>query len=178
MDANKKKKGIPDYAKLFETLSKKDFLNNIFLSPRFIKIFSSFWRNDLDNKTEKISQIFDYYHKDDLYKYFKINHLLHKNKPKLEYIFTLFHLLTDLAKYMSVSDTVKLNDKHFCDPIYIYNQSPNVVPEFNNLIRDFFYCGYSLRDIRIMYGYNPENFKNLLKKVYQEDLTPLDITKN
>jgi hypothetical protein len=177
MDANNRKKSIPDYAKLFKTLSKKHFLNKIFFSKKFVKNFSSFWKNDLDSKIKKIGQIFDYYHEDDLYEYFKINHSLHKNKPKFEYMFTLFSLLTDLARYMSIDDTTEIKDFYCSEPIYVYNQSPDVTPELSNLIRDFFYCGYSLRDIRIMYGYNPENFKKLLKKVYQEDLTPLDITK-
>lgn len=176
MQSSKIKKKIPNYKNLFETLNKKQFLYFIFCDPRFAELYSSAWDNSLTSKCKKLSEIFTYFNKDDLYKYFEINHSLHKNKSKLKYIFTLFHLLTDLSSSVSPSDFEELKDIYTSDSIYIYNQSPDVIPELNNIIRDLFYCGYSLKEIRIKYGYNPKYFRQVLKKVYQEDLTPLDIT--
>ena len=176
MDITKISRNVPHYGELFEKLSKRDFLNQIFFNPRFARTYCYFWDIDLDKKVKTLYQIFAYFDEDDLHRYFEINHFFHKDKPKFEYAYTLFHLLTDLSKYISVDEFDTLEDIYPSEPIYIYNQSPNVVPELNNIARDLFYYGYSLRDVRINYGYNPEYFKEVLKELYQEELLPLDIT--
>lgn len=176
MDISKIPRSVPHYGKLFETLPKRVFLGHIFFNPRFARTYSYFWDINLDNKIKTLSQIFAYFDEDDLYKYFEINHSFHKDKPKFEYAYTLFHLLTDLSKDISTEEFVPLNDVYPCNPIYIFNQSPNVAPEVANMARDILYNGYSIRDVRIMYGYNPEYYKDMLKMVYQEELLPLDIT--
>ena len=175
MDISKIPRKIPNYNQLFEILPKKKFLNSIFISPRFVKTYAFFWSADFNNKIKMLNQVFTYYDEDDLYQYFKINHSLHKDKSKYDYILTLFHLITDLHKYSSPNVFID-NNNEYCDPIYIYQQSPNVTPEKYNIVRDLIYYGYSAKDVRIKFGYNPKNFKKILKELYQEELLPLDIT--
>jgi hypothetical protein len=176
MDISKIPKKIPDYNKLFEKLSRKNFLIKIFVSPRFARTYAFFWASAIENKIKMLNQVFTYYNEDDLYKYFEINHLLHKDKSKYDYIFTLFHLITDLHRYSSEDNFSKLEDVYFSDPIYIYRESSAIEPEKYNLIRDLVYYGQAPRDIRDKFKYNSKNFKKLLKKIYQEELLPLDIT--
>lgn len=174
MDISKIPRKIPDYKSLFEKLPKKIFLAKIFISPRFARTYAFFWRTPIESKIKLLNQVFNYYDEDDLWKYFEINHSLHKDKSKHDYIFTLFHLITDLYKY---SFEENLIENTFCsNPIFIQKETDKVEPEKYNLIRDLYYYNFSLRDIRIKYGYNSENFKKLLKKIYQEELLPLDIT--
>lgn len=178
MDISKIPKKIPDYNKLFEKLSKKNFLIKIFISPRFARTYAFFWASSIESKIKMLNQVFTYYNEDDLYKYLEINHSLHKDKSKYDYIFTLFHLITDLHRYSFDQNFVESQEDIEVKPVYIYKEIEKVEPEKYNLIRDLYYCGLSLKDIRIKYGYNPDNFKKLLKKIYQEELLPLDINKN
>ena len=176
MRFKKSKKSMPDYSKLFETLPKKEFLFKIFFNKRFAEIFSCCWDINLENNIKKINQIFAYFHEDDLYKYFEINHSIHKDKPKLKYLFCLFQLLTDLHDSTSAQDFIELEDIYFSNSIYIYYQYPKVIPELGNISRDILYYGYTPRDARDNYGYNSKYFNKVLKKIYQEELLPLDIT--
>jgi hypothetical protein len=176
MDTNKISRNIPNYSQLFEKLDRKAFLDHIFINPRFAKTFSFFWKADLDNKTKQLHQTFTYFHEDDLYKYFEINHSFHKDKSKYVYTFALFHLLTDLYQDISVEEFVPLEDVYTSQPILIFNQSSKSIPELVNITRDLLYIGKSLREVRSEYGYNSKYFKQVLKKIYQEELLPLDIT--
>lgn len=176
MDITKIPKAWPHYGELFEKLPKRSFLGHIFINPRFARTFANYWRVNLDSKIDLLHQIFTYFDEDDLYRYFEINHSFHKDKSKYDYAFSLFRLLTDLSQDISTEEFVPLEDIYPADPIFIFNESPDVIPEVANMARDLLYIGEKLKDVRIRYGYNSENFKKMLKAVYQEELLPLDIT--
>jgi hypothetical protein len=174
MAIKKRNKPIPDYKDLFNHLPRKQFLGSIFLRSSFIiRMATRFNMNPLP-LTKNFNQLFNYYHEDDLYQFFKINHSLHKDKSKYDYLFTLYLLIADLYRDIPSDEFVEYKYNIQAKPEYVYYS--NTYPELSNIARDFFEYGFHRGEIKERYGVDFITFQKRILGVYQEGLLPLDIT--
>lgn len=167
---------VLDYKNAFETLSPKMFLGIIFFTPRFTQLLCSRWDMDYSNKIRQVSQLFNYYHEDDLYEFFRINHSLHKDKSKDDYLFQLFILIQDLLKDISPDDFVELKGDLIAPPTEIYIDSSKHKSYLVNISREFFVYGFYVHELKKRHGYDHPYLMAALKKIYQRELLPIDIS--
>ena len=165
---------VLDFKHLFETSSKREFLGIIYYAYNMIKHNCSRNKINFKSRLDRLDQVFNYFHEDDLYMFFKINHELHKDKSKFDYIFSIYSLFTDLISQTPEIEFVQLDEELIATPKYIHYGTG--LPFLVNLSRDFFI--YNLDTLHI---FNKEElcfheYKTFLKEIHQEGLIPLDIS--
>ena len=159
----------PDLKKMYQTLSAREFINYILLHPYLSKRVASHWKASYEKKLVDSYKIYDYYHIDDLCKYFEINHELNKDKDLQGYRTALIHLVLDLANQIPKENFVALEEEPETGPIYVEGHTTEL-PFISNIAHDFFY-GINLNDI-----YRNDHYQDILKRIYQKGLMPLDIS--
>jgi hypothetical protein len=169
----KKNNKILDYKVLFKTLSPKDFLKSIFFSINFTKQNCTKHKIDFTYRMQKVNQVFNYFHEDDLYKYFKINHEFHKDKSKLEYVNSLYLLMSDLISQIPSVEFYPLENNLIAKPIYLHQAK--YIPQLLNILRDFLDY-YDTEDIMKKESLLFFEYKAFLKEIYQKELLPIDIS--
>lgn len=168
----KKPHRVLDYKVLFETLSPREFLGDIFFSHHFTVFNCIKHKIDFKYRFKAVNRVFSYFHEDDLYRYFQINHSLHKDKSKYEYINTLCTLMSDLIDQTPSIEFTPLEDQA-ATPTYVYYDKE--LPKLSNIARDFY--GHS--EVKLILRKEVLQFKEYkehLKEIYQRELLPLDIT--
>jgi hypothetical protein len=180
MVMKKKKKrlnqSVVHYSDLFEKAKDKDFLDLIF-SSNFIFRYSSHWNMMYGKVAVKLLQVRSYFHDDDLYQYFKINHLLNKDKSKKSYEDSLFKLVTSLSLHVYIDDDVNYLETNVSpEYIYGYELKSKLTPASISFARDYFYYGYDFEDLKAKYGLRYNYLIKKLKEIYQLELLPVDIS--
>jgi hypothetical protein len=163
-----------NYKEMFETLPPKQFLGCIFFVPNFARLLSIRMKASYENKVRELSHLFNYFHEDDLYEYFRLNHVLHKDKSKEDYLYQLFILIYDLLKDISLEEFEPLEFEQYANPIYIYNS--HYSSELLNITRDVLIYGFYSQEVRKKHTLTYDVFIESLKEIYQEGLLPLDIS--
>jgi hypothetical protein len=159
----------PDFKKLYETLSAREFTNYVLLHPYLSRRAASHWKTSYEKKLIDFYKVHDYYHMEDLYKYFEINHELNKDKEVQEYRTALIHLILDLAEQIPKEDFISLEEDLEAGPAYVYGHTTEL-PFISNIAHDFFY-GIDINQL-----YRMDHYLDILKRIYQKGLMPLDIS--
>lgn len=167
-----------DYKELFETSSPEYFLSYIFLTPHFIRAMSIYWDNSYEDKVHKLALLYNYYHDDDLYEFFRVNHILNKDRPKDEYKKQLFALVSELWNDIpkdSSLNFVQLSESLKASPEYLYYFDLDMPPERINIARDFLVLGLSPMEVRKKHSLQHYSFIEAMKEVRQNELVPLSL---
>lgn len=161
-----------DYSKLFQTLSKKDFINFIFHTPFVAIHYSRTYVVSYISVMNRIDKIVNFFHEDDLYSYFDINHSLHKHLDKYGYTNAVFRVITDLYSQVLPNEEYvsDLEDREF----YIFIEPRHSNNSIVSLWRDLFYYGYSERDLKNFHSKGSVERK--LLEIHQSDFHPIDIS--
>lgn len=167
---------ILDYRHLFETSSPKDFLRNIFFSYNFTRHNSIRYKLDFKSRMNRIIQVFNYFDEDDLYIYFKINHDLHKNKSKYDYLNSLYVLVSELMSQTPKDDFFELDFDLISDPSYIFHFYSELDPKIINFARDFLLYGYDYKEVRVLHSLQFQDYRDSIEETYQKELLPIDMS--
>jgi hypothetical protein len=159
----------PDFKKLYETLSAREFTDYVLLHPYLSRRAASHWKASYEKKLIDFHKVYNYYHSEDLYKYFEINHELNKDKESQSYRTALIHLILDLADQIPKEEFILLEEELETGPVHVYGHTTEA-PFISNLAHDFFY-GIDLNQF-----YRMDHYHDILKRIYQKGLMPLDIS--
>jgi hypothetical protein len=115
---------------------------------------------------------------DDIYAYIAINHLLNKSSNELQYKSSFFKLFTDLFSQIPEENFEELSYSDTASyPEYVYGYAITKTKDKSLLVmaREFFLYGKATRQMKIE-GLNNTELIKRLRQIYQEGLTPIDIS--
>jgi hypothetical protein len=173
-----KENQCPNYSVLFETLSKKDFMNYMFHKPYFAIQFAREWRQDYPLKVRQLNSLFGYMDSYDIYEYIRINHSLYKGVDRIAYTGALFRLFTDLFSQVPSDKFESLVAfDSYSNPEYVFGYSmiKGTDKSLINIAREVLYYGRTFKSLKNG-GINNTELMAKLYRIYQLGFFPINIS--
>lgn len=167
-----KRNSSPNYSLLFQTLSEKEFINYVFHKPFLAIDFSRTWIFEFEHTIRRLDSIINFFHEDDLYSYFKINHSLNFNLDKDSYRNSIFRVIVDMSSQVLTEESMTLDLSS--SPIKVFGITNYCNNSAVNFARELFYYDCYVYDLEKIFS--KESIKKNLKEIHQFELLPIDIS--